>query len=165
VFFCENHGTADKTGMWGDVTVQPAATTTTGTTTTGTTTTTSTQTQTQTQTTTPAPTTGQGTTTDAPKLTLARLTLTGLAHRAPVIRFTTDKPGRATATLTAKRSVLARGTKTIKKSGAQAMSLKLTAAGKKQLRRAKKVTAKLKLTLDDGAGHRATLARTLTLSR
>jgi plastocyanin len=180
-FFCENHGSENKTGMWGDVTVLPASTTTTGTTTsggtttttttTGTTTTTSTQTQTQTQTTTPGPTAGQGTTTtsvggaDAPKLKLAKLTLAGLGHRAPVIRFTTDKPGRATASLTAKGAVLARATKTIKKAGAQTLTLKITTSGRKRLRAAKKVSAQLKLTLSDGAGHSTTLAKTLTLSR
>jgi plastocyanin len=179
-FFCENHGSADKTGMWGDVTVLPSGTstgttstggTTTGTTTSNTTTTVSTQTQTQTTTTTTGPTSGQGTTTtstggqDAPKLKLAKLTVAGLAHHAPVIRFSTDKTGRASATLTAKGTVLARATKTIKKAGAQTLTLKITTAGRKKLRAAKKITARLKLTLNDGAGHSTTLAKTLTVSR
>jgi plastocyanin len=174
-FFCRNHGTADGTGMAGRVIVDPPpapppSTTTAAPTTpapqTTTTTTSTSQTTTSSQTTPSAPTTGAGTAdTTAPVVALHRLKLRGLARHAAVIRFTTSEPGRASASLTARRVVLARGSKTFNKAGRRSLRLTITRSGRTLLRRTHRLRARLSITVSDVAGNRTALTRAVVVRR
>jgi plastocyanin len=162
VFFCRNH---QGQGMTGSVIVDAAPATSPGTTTGTTTTTSASQTTTTTSTsTTSVPVTAADTT--APTMTLPKLTvLRGLARRPAVIRFTASEAASASASLTARGVVLARGTKTFKNAGRQSLTLKLTTAGRKLLRRSPRLNGKLQIAVRDVAGNTTKLTRALTVAR
>jgi DNA-binding transcriptional LysR family regulator len=61
--------------------------------------------------------------------------------------------------------VLARGTKTFKNAGRQSLTLKLTTAGRKLLRRSPRLNGKLQIAVRDVAGNTTKLTRTLTVAR
>jgi plastocyanin len=166
VFFCRNHGTADGSGMAGRVIVDappappPGTTTgTTGTTTADTTTTTSTSTLT-------LPPSVPIVSTDGAvlKVTLKQTAVEGLLRRPVVIRFTASEAGTASGALTARGVVLARGTKTFKNGSAHALTLKITAAGRKLLRRSPRLKGKLQITVRDVASNVAQVTRTVTVT-
>ena len=129
--------------------------------------TTTTQTSPTNTTTTPGSTGGAGGTSDktAPRLKLTKVTVTGLGRHAATVRFTTSEAGKATGSLSARGTVLARGTKTYKKAGKQTLTLKVTNAGRAALRRAPRLKATLRLTVRDAAGNTAKLTRALTIAR
>jgi hypothetical protein len=159
-FFCRNHGTANGSGMAGTVIVEaPGTATTTGQTTTSTSQTTM---STQPPSASPAP-APAGADTSAPRVAITRLTVAGLRRHAAAIRFTSSEPGRASATLTARGTVLARGVKTFT-SGTQALSLKITSSGRRLLRRAPRLKARLSLAVRDAAGNTSRLGRSVTVS-
>jgi plastocyanin len=168
VFFCRNHGTADGSGMSGRVIVDapppppPGTTTgTTGTTTADTTTTTSTSTSTST-----LPPSVPIVSTDGAvlKVTLNQTAVKGLLRHPVVIRFTASEAGTASGSLTARGVVLARGTKTFKNGSTHALPLKITAAGRKILRRSPRLKGKLQITVRDVASNVAQVTRTVTVT-
>jgi plastocyanin len=164
-FYCGNHGTASGTGMAGTVVVDPApgsGTTNSVSQTTSTTTSTSqTTTSGQTTPTTPVP----GTSGDhiPPKVTLTKLTFSGLRRHGAVIRLRLSEAARASAAVTVRRTTVARGAKTYTSAGTRTLTLKLTAAGQRLLGRTPRVSGVLRLTVRDTAGNTTKRTRSVKL--
>jgi plastocyanin len=174
VFFCRIHRAQ---GMEGRVIVDAPPAPSPGSTTSGTTTSSSSSTTAIGMTT--SQTTADGTTTSfsqtsvtstssdgtAPKVTIKQTVVNGLSSHVTVLQFTANEPGTASASLTARGAVVARGAKTFKKAGAQSLRLKPTTAGRKLLRGSPHLNGKLRFTVRDVAGNTTKLTRALTISR
>jgi plastocyanin len=166
-YFCRNHSSL---GMTGTVVVDaPAAAPGSGTTnsvsqTTSTTTSTS-QTTTSGQTTSTPTTPVPGTSGDhiPPKVTLTKLTFSGLRRHGAVIRLRLSEAARASAAVTVRRTTVARGAKTYTSAGTRTLTLKLTAAGQRLLGRTPRVSGVLRLTVRDTAGNTTKRTRSVKL--
>jgi plastocyanin len=169
-FFCRNHGTAGGSGMSGSVVVAPPPSgppappppTTPAPPPTSTAPTGSAPPPTQQSSSTPAG-SGAATDTTAPTVALQPVALRGLRHRRAVVRFISSEGGRASATLTARGAILARGTKTVQASGLHTLSLRTTKAGRRLVRRTTRVQARLRFALRDTAGNVGRVDRTVTV--
>jgi plastocyanin len=161
-FFCRNHGVGGG-AMKGSVIVDPAPTSGTTTTTQTSTTTSTSQTTTSPQPTVTTPVPGPTADDTAPKVTVTKLTLSGLRRHAAVIRLRVSEAARASATLTVRRATVARGAKTYTSAGTRALTLKLTTTGRRLLRRTPRVSGVLRLTVRDAAGNTTKLARAVRL--
>jgi plastocyanin len=95
--------------------------------------------------------------TTAPRATLVKL-------RGLKLTFRASERASATATLRARGKTIARGSAKAK-SGAIAIRLRLTKAGRSMLPRGRTLRAKLTLTLRDASGNRRTVTRQLKVKR
>ncbi|HEY3187178.1 MAG TPA: PKD domain-containing protein, partial [Solirubrobacteraceae bacterium] len=95
--------------------------------------------------------------TTAPRATLIKL-------RGLRLSFRSSERASATATLRARGKTIARGSAKAK-SGAIAIRLRLTKAGRSMLPRGRTLRAKLTLTLRDASGNRTTVTRQLKVRR
>jgi plastocyanin len=95
--------------------------------------------------------------TTAPRATLIKL-------RGLRLSFRSSERASATATLRARGKTIARGSAKAK-SGAIAIRLRLTKAGRSMLPRGRTLRAKLTLTLRDASGNRTTVTRQLKVKR
>jgi plastocyanin len=160
-FFCRNHGTAAGSGMAGTVVVDapasaPPAPPTPPTTPAPPTTPVAPPTPPPTVSTQPRPTAAD---TTAPTVTIMRVTARGLRHRSAAVRFISSEAGNAAATLSARGTILARGTKTASASGPHVLTLRTATAGRRLLHHTPRLRAHLRFTFTDTAGNVAHLSR------
>jgi plastocyanin len=101
--------------------------------------------------------------TTAPTAALATIATRAALKSGILVRFRSSEAGSASATLTAHKTTIGRAQTTYTAAGDHSLRVKLTKRGRSLVRRAKRLTATLRLVVSDAAGNGARLTRAVRL--
>jgi plastocyanin len=109
--------------------------------------------------------TAPGTTVDttAPTAALATISTRAVLKSGVLVRFRSSEAGSASATLTVRKTTIGRAQATYTAASDHSLRVKLTKRGRSLVRRAKRLTATLRLVVSDAAGNGARLTRAVRL--
>jgi plastocyanin len=109
------------------------------------------------------PTPGQAVDATAPAAALSTVSARAAVKNGVVVRFRSTEAGSASATLTARSKTIGRAKTTYSAAGSHTMRVKLTKSGRSLVRRAKRVSATLRLVVSDASGNSARVSRAVVV--